>query len=735
MSASSTEVAPGTRGPAVLPSAVGAAIFLLVLAGATIAAGVPLVGRLGEDTYGLGLFAALAAASTLAHYFIVWTPGRLPYHAAVAFVIPAALLLPPELVLLMAVLPQLPKWFEQRRSLATGSFTIATSALAGLAAWGAAHTFFGLETMGSQERWALGGLAAAGAYLVVNHTLIAVMIRLAPAYRLAGIAVFSATSLATDAVLAAAGIGVAAVWRADPWLLPVAVAPLLLIQRLLSVPELELEARVDAKTGLFNARHFGRVLTQELTRAERFGRPLSLLVIDLDHLRDVNNEHGHLAGDDVLQGLATAFRSALRDQDVPARFGGEEFTVLLPETEHEQALDIAERLRRGVEEHAFATRTTSQQLRVTVSVGVASFPRHAVTTSRLVHVADVAVYEAKQAGRNRVVSASSTAIPDELLDGGTAARLSEPPRAPHLALPAARAKPRVERRRHPRPRPLPRFERLGHNGGFSTLVLLVTVLATAAGALSIFLSGPDEMGLVGLVTTVVMVGLGQVLAIRVREAELAGPPAAARASARSRESAYDRVRRGAAQALERLSATLDERDANASGHSRRVRRYALMVGRELRLTPAQLDQLGHAAILHDIGKAGLPDAIVLKPAALTSEEWSLMRRHPDEGARLADQLGFLDGAAAAIRGHHERFDGTGYPDGLRGEDIPFAARILHVADAFDSMLTPRVYRPRRTPADALTQLRAGTGGQFCPRCVQALELALARRLQLDDRDA
>ena len=735
MSASSTEVAHGTRGGAFVRQGAGwVPIYLLALAGATIAAGVPLVGRLGEDTHGFGLFAALAAASALAHYFIVWTPGRLPYHAGVAFVIPAALLLPPELVLLMAVLPQLPKWLEQRHSLATGSFAIVTSALAGLAAWGAAQTFFGLETMGSQERWALGGLAAAGAYLLVNHTLLAVMIRLAPAYRLAGVAVFSATSLATDAVLAAAAVGVAAVWRADPWLLPVAVAPLLLIQRLLSVPELQLEARIDAKTGLFNARHFGRVLTQELARAERFGRPLSLLVIDLDHLRDLNNEHGHLAGDDVLQGLATVFRSALRDQDVPARFGGEEFTVLLPETEHEQALEIAERLRLGVEEHAFAARTTSHHLRVTVSVGVASFPSHAVTTSQLVHVADVAVYEAKQGGRNRVVSASSAAIPDEPFDGGTAAQLALPPQAPLLVI-AAPAKPRVERRRHPRPRPLPRFERLGHNRGFSTLVLLVTVLATAAGALSIFLSGPDGHGLVGLVTTVVVVGLGQALAIRVREAELAGPPAAAWASARSRESAYDRVRRGAAQALERLSATLDERDANASGHSRRVRRYALMVGRELHLTPTQLDQLGHAAILHDIGKAGLPDAIVLKPAALTSEEWSLMRRHPDEGARLADQLGFLNGAAAAIRGHHERFDGTGYPDGLRGDDIPVAARILHVADAFDSMLTPRVYRPRRTPADALAQLRAGTGGQFCPRCVQALELALASRLQVDDRDA
>jgi putative nucleotidyltransferase with HDIG domain len=176
--------------------------------------------------------------------------------------------------------------------------------------------------------------------------------------------------------------------------------------------------------------------------------------------------------------------------------------------------------------------------------------------------------------------------------------------------------------------------------------------------------------------------------------------------------------------MESLSATVDARDAYTAGHSRRVQRIALAIGRELDLSQPELDLLGHAALFHDIGKLGIPDAILMKPARLDTEEWRLMRRHADDGARIVDRLGFLADAVPAIRHHHEHYDGTGYPDGLGGEDIPLGARIIHVADALDSMLTSRIYRPALSEADALAELRAGSGTQFCPRCVHALEQTL-----------
>ncbi|MBA2615867.1 MAG: HD-GYP domain-containing protein [Actinobacteria bacterium] len=182
----------------------------------------------------------------------------------------------------------------------------------------------------------------------------------------------------------------------------------------------------------------------------------------------------------------------------------------------------------------------------------------------------------------------------------------------------------------------------------------------------------------------------------------------------SLEQAYRLLKERSTAAMESLSATVDARDSYTAGHSRRVQRLALAIGRELGLSQAELDLLGHAALFHDIGKLAIPDGILLKPSTLTTDEWALMQRHSDEGARIIDRLGFLNDAVPAIRHHHERFDGAGYPERLGGEEIPLGARIIHVADALDSMLTTRIYRAARPAHEALDELRAGAGAQFCP---------------------
>jgi putative nucleotidyltransferase with HDIG domain len=192
----------------------------------------------------------------------------------------------------------------------------------------------------------------------------------------------------------------------------------------------------------------------------------------------------------------------------------------------------------------------------------------------------------------------------------------------------------------------------------------------------------------------------------------------------SLEQANKALRERSTAAMESLSATVDARDSYTAGHSRRVQQLSLAIGRELGLSQAELDLLGHAALFHDIGKLAIPDAILLKPASLTGEEWALMQRHAEEGARIIDRLGFLQDAVPAIRHHHERFDGTGYPDRIAGEDIPLGARIIHVADALDSMLTTRIYRAARPVIEALAEVRAKSSSQFCPRCVAALERIL-----------
>ncbi len=176
--------------------------------------------------------------------------------------------------------------------------------------------------------------------------------------------------------------------------------------------------------------------------------------------------------------------------------------------------------------------------------------------------------------------------------------------------------------------------------------------------------------------------------------------------------------------MTRLSARVDAR-GYSEGHSRRVRRLAVAIGQELGLPSEELESLGHAATFHDIGKAAIPDEILLKPAGLSESEWALMRRHSVEGARMIASVRAFKSAVPVVLHHHERYDGTGYPHGLAGDEIPLGARIVHLADAVDSMLSNRVYRRGRPGRLVLAEIRHKLGSQFCPLCVRALERLVA----------
>jgi putative nucleotidyltransferase with HDIG domain len=196
----------------------------------------------------------------------------------------------------------------------------------------------------------------------------------------------------------------------------------------------------------------------------------------------------------------------------------------------------------------------------------------------------------------------------------------------------------------------------------------------------------------------------------------------------SLEEAHHAVIERSTAALEALSATVDARDTYTAGHSRRVAASARVIAEVLGLSAAELDFVGQAALLHDIGKIGVPDAVLLKEGPLTAAEWSVMRSHPEEGARIIERLGYLDEVVPGIRYHHERMDGRGYPEGLLGDEVPLAARIIHVADALDAMTTKRLYRDEMSFEDALAEIRRGRGTDFCDLCVEALERAVAARL-------
>jgi putative nucleotidyltransferase with HDIG domain len=168
-----------------------------------------------------------------------------------------------------------------------------------------------------------------------------------------------------------------------------------------------------------------------------------------------------------------------------------------------------------------------------------------------------------------------------------------------------------------------------------------------------------------------------------------------------------------------IADTLEAKDRYVYGHARRVSGYASAIGRRMHLGTGALEQLSLAALLHDVGKISTPDSILLKPAALDEEERAVVRLHSERGARLLAAVPEMEEVAAAVRHHHENFDGTGYPEGRAGERIPLASRIIHVADAYDAMTSPRPFRDALDHERAVRALQGGAGTQFDPEVVAA----------------
>jgi putative nucleotidyltransferase with HDIG domain len=193
-----------------------------------------------------------------------------------------------------------------------------------------------------------------------------------------------------------------------------------------------------------------------------------------------------------------------------------------------------------------------------------------------------------------------------------------------------------------------------------------------------------------------------------------------RQQAKQLEAAYAELEITYDRTLTALMSALDARDRETEGHSTRVSRLACLLGEELGLNGYQLKALERGALLHDIGKIGISDTILHKPGTLTEDEWRIMRIHPDIGARIVEGIPFLQDTMPVIRYHHERWDGSGYPMGLKGDDIPVQARIFAVADVFDALTSSRTYRKKSLPDEAVQYLKEQAGYLFDPAIVEAL---------------
>ena len=200
-----------------------------------------------------------------------------------------------------------------------------------------------------------------------------------------------------------------------------------------------------------------------------------------------------------------------------------------------------------------------------------------------------------------------------------------------------------------------------------------------------------------------------------------------RARSKALLDAYGKLEQASLEAIESLNATVEAKDPYTAGHSLRVQRIAVAIGEELGLPKDRLDPLRLGALFHDIGKLGVPDAVLTKPARLTDAEFELIKRHSEEGARIVGKFGPLRATVPIIKHHHERWDGRGYPDGLAGDEILLEAAVVGLADAWDAMTTDRPYHRGLTLEEAFAEVRNGRRTQFAPVVVDAFFAAHRRR--------
>lgn len=361
--------------------------------------------------------------------------------------------------------------------------------------------------------------------------------------------------------------------------------------------ELQRQASIDGLTGVFNHRSFHDFLEEYLLKAKIANTKLTLVMIDVDFFKYYNDAYGHQKGDMVLKELARIIDMTVRQRGVCARYGGDEFAVLLPGYDNEESYKVGEEIRRMVENTRFEGEKILPRGHFTVSVGIAGFPDHAGSKEELLQKADEALYKAKHTTANKVELYYSV------------------------------------------------FDDIEH-----------------------FIQD-KEKDLLNSMRTLLMV--------------------------------------------------VNAKDKYTYGHSERVMNYAVQIGRKMAMWEWEIQNLMIGALLHDIGKIEIEREILNKTGNLTNDEWEAIRQHPVWGADMIRPISSLSAAVDIVMYHHENYDGTGYPRGIKGDEIPLGAKILRLADSFDAMTSNRPYRILMTVSQAIEDVKAHKGEYYDPEVVDA----------------
>jgi putative two-component system response regulator len=550
--------------------------------------------------------------------------------------------------------------------------------------------------------------------------------------------------------------------------------------------QLEFDVLTDSLTGIANRRAFDYELRRRLVDWNRQRNPMCLMMIDVDHFKMANDRYGHTAGDAALIEIGGVLKNSVRELDLVARYGGEEFAVILPYSTIKDGILVAERAREAIADHNIHCR--SQQFRVTVSIGIAEVCE-GEDSEMLIRRADAALYRSKSNGRNRTYYCTGNAFEPAITDEEHPVR--------EFGSSDAIATVEVNKSIHQKkiaiiddePHVVALVRKYLRDVGYENFVtvtdssLAMTTLRSEKPDLVLLdIRMPNVNGLdilkeiredrllhsipvlvfmsaTDMDTKVASLELGAndycekplhfgELQIRVRNNLMAKAHVdslndyssllESQVTLRTKELAE--TRREAIQCLARAA---EMRDDNTGQHTIRVGRYAAIIAKELGFGNDRIVWLEHAAQLHDVGKIGVPDCILLKPGSLTKDEFATMQQHCSFGSRIirnhrvSQEIGdrelgssdvmskenfhshLMQMAAVVAETHHERWDGTGYPNKLKGEEIPIEGRITAVADVFDALSTARPYKKAMPLEQCFTILSENRGTHFDPTILDA----------------
>lgn len=373
----------------------------------------------------------------------------------------------------------------------------------------------------------------------------------------------------------------------------------------LHIKDLTDYANLDGLTGAYNYRYFYEKIELCCEESKKYGTELSLQMIDIDYFKKYNDMYGHYKGDELLKEITNVFRSLLRETDILCRYGGDEFCIIMQNTDRDEAIHLANTVREAVNEYDCFGKEYLKNGKMTISVGVSTYNKENENYKDFIENADMALYRAKFLRRNKVEVYSSI------------------------------------------------YEQAKENTLDNTLIEAMKPLKT-------------------------------------------------------------------------LITVINSRDSYTYKHVERVYHYCRIISEHLKLAKEERRILLYAAYLHDLGKINVSKEVLISSSKLTKEEWEELKKHPQDSADILTQIKGFEKVVPIVLEHHEKYDGTGYPKGLKGEEISYLARILTVADSFDAMTNQRTYQKRKTFHEAFEEIERCKGTHFDPEIADQFIEALKR---------